>query len=109
MDAGPGASVAELVDARDSHSLGLLQTQLCMPCGFDSRLGHHQPAVARRGRGKASPAHQTLVEGNMPPSSAVVNSISSHKRTRAPRSEGVPPSIGTPFAAILAGAFSLET
>ena len=43
MDAGPGASVAELVDARDWHSLGLLQIILCMPCGFDSRLVLCQP------------------------------------------------------------------
>ena len=74
MDAGPGASVAELVDAGDWHSPGLLQAQPCMPCGFDSRLGHQQPAVARRGRGKANPAPQTLVEGTMPPTVAAVNS-----------------------------------
>ena len=102
MDASPGASVAELVDARDSHSLGLLQTQLCMPCGFDSRLGHHQPAVARRGRGKASPAHQTLVEGTMPPTGAAVNNMC------APQLKRAPPSLRAPFAAILAGALSLE-
>ena len=50
VDASPGASVAELVDAGDSHSPGTLQVLPCMPCGFDSRLGHHQSADARRGR-----------------------------------------------------------
>ena len=27
----------------------------CMPCGFDSRLGHHQTAGARRGQGRPTP------------------------------------------------------
>ena len=54
--ADPGASVAELVDAGDSHSPGTLQTQLCTPCGFDSRLRHHQTADARRGQGRPTPS-----------------------------------------------------
>ena len=72
LDAGPGASVAELVDAGDWQSPGGCSTG-CMPCGFDSRLGHHQFAVARRGRGKADPAPQTLVQETMPPIGVAVN------------------------------------
>ena len=55
LGADPGASVAELVDAGDSHSPGMLQVQACMPCGFDSRLGHHQPAGARQEQGRPTP------------------------------------------------------
>ena len=55
LGADPGASVAELLDAGDSHSPGMLQVQARMPCGFDSRLGHHQPAGARQEQGRPTP------------------------------------------------------
>ena len=82
----PKASVAELVDAGDSHSPGMLQQSLH---AVRVRLPPGAPAHRNAAEtGQANPASQALVEGTMPPTGAAVNSIESSGRIGPERAPG---------------------